>query len=806
MLPIPGPPALSDSARAEEARAHPPRQPECHRALRGVRAFRRSRRRPLDARRAQPCSTALLAYGPRRSRAPAARRGRCGCASCRASARSRRGRRRPPTSRASAGSSQVRRIERGVAYAVHRRGRRSRARCTPRLHDRMTESVLDARRRQAAAAVPDASRPRRSRRVDVLGAGPGRARARRPRARPGALDRRDRLPAAKLPRARPQPDRRRADDVRAGQLRALPPQDLQRRVRSSTASASRARCSQMIKQHHRAEPGRRAQRLQRQRRGDRGQAPAARFFPDPSRRRLPRARTSRCTSLMKVETHNHPTAISPFPGAATGSGGEIRDEGATGRGGKPKAGLTGFSVSDLHLPGLPRPWERAGAEPERIASALEIMLDGPLGGAAFNNEFGRPNLLGYFRSFELEVHGRGGREVRGYHKPIMIAGGLGNIRARARAEERLPVGAPLIVLGGPAMRIGLGGGAASSLASGASSEELDFASVQRDNAEMQRRCQEVIDRCWALGDDNPIAAIHDVGAGGLSNALPELVHESGRGARARAARDARTTSRACRRSRSGATRRRSATCSACIPSSSRAFAALCARERCPFAVVGDDHRRRLAARSTTSAFGNAPVDMPLAVLLGKPPKMRARRRSSVRRKAERFDLVAGRARRGGRARAAPADRRGQDVPDHDRRPHRRRPVRRAIRWSGPWQVPVADAAVTAARLRRLHRRSDGDGRARAARAARRGGVGAHGGGRGDHQHRVGARSTRSSRRQAQRQLDGRGRSPGRRRAALRRGARGRHGAVPGARHRDPGRQGLAQHAHASGSEDGERAA
>ncbi|HTA21053.1 MAG TPA: AIR synthase-related protein, partial [Polyangia bacterium] len=239
-----------------------------------------------------------------------------------------------------------------------------------------------------------------------------------------------------------------------------------------------------------------------------------RFFADPSTR-VYSAHTEPVHILMKVETHNHPTAISPFPGAATGSGGEIRDEGATGRGAKPKAGLTGFSVSNLRLPGAVRVWEHDYGKPDRIASALDIMIEGPLGGAAFNNEFGRPCVTGYFRTFEadcpLPPERGGGTEVRGYHKPIMLAGGLGNVRAAHVQKGEIPAGAPVVVLGGPAMLIGLGGGAASSLASGASQEDLDFASVQRDNAEMQRRCQEVIDRCCALGAENPIVSIHDVG-------------------------------------------------------------------------------------------------------------------------------------------------------------------------------------------------------------------------------------------------------------------------------------------------------
>ena len=244
-------------------------------------------------------------------------------------------------------------------------------------------------------------------------------------------------------------------------------------------------------------------------------------------------------SVFKVETHNHPTAISPFPGASTGSGGEIRDEGATGRGARPKAGLTGFTVSALRLPGHEQAWENDrdvskaseaapyyGA-PSRMASPLEIMIEGPLGGAAFNNEFGRPNILGYFRSFEANVDGT----RYGYHKPIMLAGGLGNIRNDQTHKLGLPTGTLLVVLGGPGMRIGIGGGAASSMGAGANSESLDFASVQRGNPEMERRAQEVIDRCWEAGEENPILAIHDIGAGGLSNAMPELADLSGKGAK-----------------------------------------------------------------------------------------------------------------------------------------------------------------------------------------------------------------------------------------------------------------------------------
>ncbi|MBT7409319.1 MAG: phosphoribosylformylglycinamidine synthase, partial [Methylococcales bacterium] len=233
--------------------------------------------------------------------------------------------------------------------------------------------------------------------------------------------------------------------------------------------------------------------------------------------------------LMKVETHNHPTAISPFPGAATGSGGEIRDEGATGRGSKPKVGLSGFSVSNLKLPNATQAWEIDYGKPSRIVSALDIMLEAPIGSATFNNEFGRPNLAGYFRTYEQTIAGTNGDEIRGYHKPIMIAGGYGNIRRQHVEKGRIEAGSYIIVLGGPAMLIGLGGGAASSMSSGQSREDLDFASVQRGNPEMQRRCQEVIDACWSLGENNPMVSIHDIGAGGLSNAVPELVEDSDRG-------------------------------------------------------------------------------------------------------------------------------------------------------------------------------------------------------------------------------------------------------------------------------------
>ncbi len=321
--------------------------------------------------------------------------------------------------------------------------------------------------------------------------------------------------------------------------------------------------------------------------------------------------------LMKVETHNHPTAISPYPGAATGSGGEIRDEGATGRGSKPKAGLTGFTVSNLRIPGFEQPWEQdvIGA-PSRIASPLQIMIDGPLGGAAFNNEFGRPNLAGYFRTFEQRVAG----EVRGYHKPIMIAGGVGNIAAIHTSKAALPVGALIIQIGGPAMLIGLGGGAASSMDTGTNQEDLDFDSVQRGNAEIERRAQEVIDRCWELGVENPILSIHDVGAGGLSNALPELVHTGGRGGRFDL-RKIPNEEPGMSPMQLWSNEAQERYVLAIPPDALGLFTGICERERCPFAVVGEaTSDGRLTVFDTH--FGNSPVDMDLEVLLGKPPRMR----------------------------------------------------------------------------------------------------------------------------------------------------------------------------------------
>ena len=341
---------------------------------------------------------------------------------------------------------------------------------------------------------------------------------------------------------------------------------------------------------------------------------AGRFYPDPVTRRYDFHQEA-IHILMKVETHNHPTAIAPFPGAGTGAGGEIRDEGAVGRGSKPKVGLTGFSVSNLNIPGFEQPWETAYGKPDRIVSALDIMVEGPIGGAAFNNEFGRPNLCGYFRTFEMDFDG----ERRGYHKPIMIAGGYGNIREDHIEKKPFDPGCKLIVLGGPAMLIGLGGGAASSMASGSSSESLDFASVQRQNPEIERRCQEVIDRCWQMGSANPVAFIHDVGAGGLSNAFPELVNDGGCGGRFEL-RNVPSDEPGMSPLEIWCNEAQERYVLAVRPGDVARFEAICARERAPYAIVGESIDDKVLVLNDRH-FDACPVNLPMSVLFGKPPKM-----------------------------------------------------------------------------------------------------------------------------------------------------------------------------------------
>ena len=398
--------------------------------------------------------------------------------------------------------------------------------------------------------------------------------------------------------------------------------------------------------------------------------------------------------LMKVETHNHPTAISPWPGAATGSGGEIRDEGATGRGAKPKAGLVGFSVSNLRIPGFEQPWEEDFGKPERIVTALDIMTDGPLGGAAFNNEFGRPALTGYFRTYEERVNSHNGEELRGYHKPIMLAGGIGNIRADHVQKGEISVGAKLIVLGGPAMNIGLGGGAASSMASGQSDADLDFASVQRDNPEMERRCQEVIDRCWQMGDDNPILFIHDVGAGGLSNAMPELVSDGGRGGKFNL-RDILSDEPGMSPLEIWCNESQERYVLAVAPEQLPLFDELCRRERAPYAVIGEATQEEHLSLGD-SHFDNSPIDMPLDVLLGKTPKMTrdVQTLSAAGEALDRRDIS-----------LEEAVNRVLHLPTVAEKTFLVTIGDRSVtgmvardQMVGPWQIPVADCAVTTASL------------------------------------------------------------------------------------------------------------
>jgi phosphoribosylformylglycinamidine synthase len=416
---------------------------------------------------------------------------------------------------------------------------------------------------------------------------------------------------------------------------------------------------------------------------------AGRFYPD-SESNIYQYSQEEIHLLMKVETHNHPTAIAPFPGAGTGSGGEIRDEGAVGRGSKPKVGLTGFTVSNLQIKDFHQPWELPYGKPDRIVTALDIMLDGPIGGAAFNNEFGRPNLTGYFRTYEETVNGAGGVERRGYHKPIMLAGGYGNIKSEHVDKPEFSKGCHLIALGGPAMLIGLGGGAASSMASGSSSEDLDFASVQRQNPEIERRCQEVIDRCWAMTDKNPIAFIHDVGAGGLSNAFPELVKDGGCGGNF----DLRSVPNDessmsplaiwCNESQERYVL-------AIAPADLQVFTDICERERCPFAIVGESTKEH-HLKVSDSHFNNNAVDLPMSVLFGKPPKMHreieriefnrpgfSTKRIDINEAAERILRLPTVASKSFLITIGDRSITGMVARDQ---------------MVGPWQVPVADCAVT----------------------------------------------------------------------------------------------------------------
>ncbi len=582
----------------------------------------------------------------------------------------------------------VSRLERGTVYYVETAAAFSadqRARVAALLHDRMTEAVLDQIAEAACLFRHDTPKPLST--VDVLGG--GRAELARANSELGlalAEDEIDYLVAAFIDLGR------NPTDVELMMFAQANSEHCRHKIFNASwdidGEAQQKSLFAMIRNTHEL-AGDNVLSAYKDNAAVVVGHQAGRFYPDPQSREYGYSQQD-IHLLMKVETHNHPTAIAPFSGAATGSGGEIRDEGATGRGAKPKAGLTGFTVSDLNIPGFEQPWESGYGKPARIVSPLDIMLEGPIGGAAFNNEFGRPNLTGYFRTFEQKVNGANGEEVRGYHKPIMIAGGMGNIRADHVEKGEISTGSKLICLGGPAMLIGLGGGAASSMSSGSSSADLDFASVQRGNPELERRCQEVIDQCWQLADANPIAFIHDVGAGGLSNAFPELVKDGGRGGNF-ALRNVNNDEPGMSPLEIWCNEAQERYVLAVKPEDLARFEAICERERCPYAVVGEATEEHHLTLGDTH-FDNKPVDLPMSVLFGKPPKMHR----SVQRKA--YEV-------------AEFDTAGIELDDAIERVLKLPAVAsksflitigdRSItgqvardQMVGPWQVPVADCAVT----------------------------------------------------------------------------------------------------------------
>jgi phosphoribosylformylglycinamidine synthase len=584
----------------------------------------------------------------------------------------------------SCGLAGVRRIERGIAYHVSLPGDPGRDvvdAVALELHDRMVEAVLDDV--EAAARLFEHQPPRPSSSVDVLGGGRSAlASANRELGLALAEDEIDYLVESFRSLGR------NPNDVELMMFAQANSEHCRHKIFNATWSIDGIEQEhslfQMIRNTYQ-QGGEGVLSAYSDNAAVVSGPTAGRFYPAPNSAEYGFS-LEPVHLLMKVETHNHPTAIAPFPGAGTGSGGEIRDEGAVGRGSKPKVGLTGFSVSNLRIPEFLQPWECDYGKPGRIVSALDIMIEGPIGGAAFNNEYGRPNLCGYFRSYEAELAG----EVRGYHKPIMIAGGYGNIRAEHVEKGAVDPGHHLVVLGGPAMLIGLGGGAASSMDSGASAEDLDFASVQRQNPEIERRCQEVIDRCWQMGDENPIAFIHDVGAGGLSNALPELVKDGGRGGD--------FALRAIPNDEPGMSpleiwcnEAQERYVMSVAPAHLDTFAAICERERCPYAVVGEATENKTIVLSDEH-FKNQPVDLPMSVLFGKPPRMHRDVARVVAPHCE-FDIA------------------GIDVGEALRRVLRLPTVAsknflitigdRTVtgmvhrdQMVGPWQVPVADCAVT----------------------------------------------------------------------------------------------------------------
>ncbi|MBN8440129.1 MAG: phosphoribosylformylglycinamidine synthase [Thauera sp.] len=583
------------------------------------------------------------------------------------------------------GFDKVVRIERGTAYSVDGKGAESNPALLALLHDRMTESVLPALDQADELFHHYAPQPLTS--VDILAG--GRAALERANGELGLALSEDEIDYLLENFSRMA---RNPTDVELMMFAQANSEHCRHKIFNADwvidARPMDKSLFGMIKDTHKAHPQGTVVAYSDNASIIEG-ATIDRLYPDSDG--IWRYHTEETHILAKVETHNHPTAISPFPGAATGAGGEIRDEGATGRGSRPKAGLAGFSVSNLNIPGFEQPWEtpngRPYGKPERIASALDIMIEGPIGAAAFNNEFGRPNLAGYFRSFEQEVQG----EVRGYHKPIMIAGGLGNIQAQQSEKPTFPPGTLLIQLGGPGMLIGLGGGAASSMATGTNTADLDFASVQRGNPEIQRRCQEVIDACWQLGDKNPIIAIHDVGAGGLSNAMPELADHAGLGAHFEL-REVHIEEPGMSPREIWSNESQERYVLAIAPESLDQFRAFCERERCPFAVLGTataDGHLTVSDRH----FGNKPVDMEMQVLLGKPPKMTR----NVSRRAVHLP---------------PFDTTDLDLKEAGLRVLRMPAVAsksflitigdRSVggltardQFVGPWQIPVADVAVTA---------------------------------------------------------------------------------------------------------------
>jgi phosphoribosylformylglycinamidine synthase len=587
----------------------------------------------------------------------------------------------------SCGLAQVRRIERGIAYwfAKGLLGKFSdtdRAAIRAAIHDRMTETVLDGVDAAEALFAHYAPRPLAS--VDLLGQGTeALAAANRDMGLALAPDEIDYL-AENFGRMGRNPT-----DVELMMFAQANSEHCRHKIFNADwiidGEKQALSLFGMVRETHKANPAGTVVAYSDNAAIMEG-GPAKRFYPGPDGAYGYSDEVAH--TLMKVETHNHPTAISPFPGASTGSGGEIRDEGATGRGAKPKAGLAGFSVSHMRIPDFTHPWEETIGKPDRIVTALDIMLEGPIGAASFNNEFGRPNLAGYFRTFEQTFAG----ETRGYHKPIMIAGGVGAISDGQTHKKPFGAGTLLIQLGGPGMLIGMGGGAASSMGAGSNTADLDFDSVQRGNAEIQRRAQEVIDRCWQLGANNPIVAIHDVGAGGLSNAFPELVDAGGAGVGARFdLRDAPSEEPGMSPREIWSNESQERYVLAIPPDRLGDFRAACERERCPFAVVGtasDDGQLRVGDR----LFGTTPVDMPLEVLLGKPPKM-LRDVQSVLREFPRLDLTdvvlteaVPRVLRMPSVAAktfliAIGDRSVGGLCSRDQ-------------MVGPWQVPVADCAVT----------------------------------------------------------------------------------------------------------------